>query len=95
MSVPVDLSHFFHRSGGSSTQYHRDIEVPRGCCGGKLSLGVEDTLNPNRGQYYRSLELMAEDRCLGPNLCHSKRYMEEDRSIPPSYGQCSFEAYGG
>ena len=77
MTVPKNLCHFFHLSGSGSAQDDGNLKVLRSSCGSKFSLGVEDTLHPNRGQEYRRLELVAEESCLGTKCRHSNRHSKE------------------
>ena len=69
----MDLSDFFHRPSSSGTQDHWNVGFPRSYSGGNLSIRMEDTLHPDRGQKHRSLELMTEDSCLVASSHYSNR----------------------
>ena len=94
VSIPKNFGHFFHRSSSGSAQDDGNLEVLRSSCGSKFSLGVEDTLHPNRGQEYRRLELVAEEGCLGTKFRHSNRNSEGNWLVPPNCGQWSLATCG-
>jgi len=76
MAVPVDFSHFFHRSSGSGAQDHWNVGFLRCYRSGNLGLWMKNTLHPDRGQKHRSLELMTEDGRLGAQFASFKTVIQ-------------------